>query len=322
MQVLRSENPITVSGLSLGQRLSYAATLLGWFDAWRSLGYLILPVVVMFTGAVPIRTDPTTFIVAFGVTFTMQQLALRALSRGCHRPVLSVLFEFVRMAPNLIATLTLLTRGSAVFRVTPKGRTAEGRRTVPVPLPLTAVLFVSFLGLAWYALTLLGATPVRYEIPWAVHAAVGWTVLNVALVWLAIRRVRSPRYAAERRSSVRFATNLTGRLDGFDIRVRDLSLTGARIEVPSAVSIAPDARLFVDVGAGDAIELAASVRSTWTDDAGTSYAGIEFAEGQFLPRARLARALFGHAAGDGQAAPAAPVPLGRSLPELGVTSAA
>ena len=62
MQVLRIENPLVVPGLSIRQRLAYAATLLGWFDAWRSLGYLLLPVVVLLTGAVPIRAEPWTFI--------------------------------------------------------------------------------------------------------------------------------------------------------------------------------------------------------------------------------------------------------------------
>ena len=66
MQVLRSENPMFVRGLSITQRLSYAATLLGWFDAWRSLGYLLLPIVVIATGAVPIAADPLTFALAFG----------------------------------------------------------------------------------------------------------------------------------------------------------------------------------------------------------------------------------------------------------------
>jgi len=292
MQVLRSENPLLVPGLSATQRLAYAATLLGWFDAWRSLGYLVLPVVVMLTGVVPIRTDPTTFLVAFTATFALQQVALRALSRGCHRPVLSILFEFVRMAPNLLATLTLLRPGPAVFKVTPKGRTADGRNAVQVPRPLTIVLLLSFLGMAWYALTLLGATSVRYDVPWAVHAAFGWSILNVALVWLAIRRVRSPRYAAERRSSVRFATDLGGRLDGLDVRVLDLSLTGARVALSGTVANGPNSRLVVDLPGDGAVALQATVRATWTDSAGRSIAGLEFEDGQFLERAELARALF------------------------------
>ncbi len=324
MQVLRSENPLFASGLSLGQRLAYAATLLGWFDAWRSLGYLLLPLVVLFTGAVPIAADPTTFVVAFIATFLLQQIALRGLSRGLHRPVLSILFEFVRLAPNLAATLSLFSRRPATFRVTPKGRTADGRRPVPVPAVLTAILFASFLGLAFYALTLLGATPVRYEVPWAVHAAFGWSALNVALVWLAIRRVRSPRYAAERRASVRFVADLEGALDGLPVRIRDLSLTGAKIELPDDARVAPHGSLTVDLP-GEPVELASSVRTMWT--AGTrTYAGIEFDPEQYLARARLAQALFGHpAAPSGVAdirAPRDVAAVGAGDAPLGVTSAA
>lgn len=116
MQVLRAENPLTVPGLTLGQRLAYASTLLGWFEAWRSLGYLLLPVAVLFSGAVPIRAHPLTFALAFGVTFTLQQAALRLLSRGYHRPVLSGVFELVRMTPNILATLALAWPGRRASR--------------------------------------------------------------------------------------------------------------------------------------------------------------------------------------------------------------
>ena len=53
MQVLRVDNPLTTPGLTLGQRLTYAKTLAGWFDAWRTLLYLLLPPLVLLTGAMP-----------------------------------------------------------------------------------------------------------------------------------------------------------------------------------------------------------------------------------------------------------------------------
>lgn len=292
MQVLRTENPMFVSGLSLPQRLSYAATLLGWFDAWRSLGYLLLPIAVIATGAVPIRAEPLTFGVAFGTTFVMGQLALRVLSRGAHRPVLSILFEFVRMTPNILATLSLLTRRGATFRVTPKGRTAGGRRPTHVPRPLSVVLGLSVVAAAWYALTLMGATPTVYSVPWAVHAATAWMLVNVALVWLAIRRIRASRFASERRASVRFETDLPARVDGIEAWVRDLSLTGARLEVPAVDAIAQGARLQVDTRDAGVLELAGSVRSSWTDPTGRLMVGFEFDAGQYDVRARLALSLF------------------------------
>jgi cellulose synthase/poly-beta-1,6-N-acetylglucosamine synthase-like glycosyltransferase len=292
MQVLRKENPMVVPGLTLAQRLSYAATLLGWFDAWRSLGYLILPIAVLTTGAVPIKADPLIFALAFGANFVLGQIALRALSRGCHRPILSVLFEFVRMTPNLLATMTLVTNRRAAFRVTPKGRTAEGRHPTHVPRPLTALLGISVLGGAWYALTLLGVTPTVYAIPWAAHAAAFWMLVNVAILWLAVRRIRADRYAPERRSSVRFETDLAGRVDGIEAWLRDLSLTGARLEVPVDAAIAPSTTLLIDTPGGPPLTIAGAVRARWTEADGTTMVGFEFAEGKVQERARLALALF------------------------------
>jgi cellulose synthase/poly-beta-1,6-N-acetylglucosamine synthase-like glycosyltransferase len=51
MQILRLEHPLTRRGLSLPQRLAYATTILGWFDAWRTLAYVLLPLAVIFSGA-------------------------------------------------------------------------------------------------------------------------------------------------------------------------------------------------------------------------------------------------------------------------------
>ena len=295
MQVLRKENPLVVSGLSLGQRLSYAATLLGWFDAWRSLGYLILPMIVVATGAVPIKADALTFAIVFGTMFVLSQLSMRVLARGYSRPILSLLFEFVRMTPNLLATTTLLTNRGATFKVTPKGRTSVGRAPNHAPRLLVAMIGLSVAAAAWYALTLLGLTPVHYSVPWAVHASFVWMLLNVGLLWLSIRRVRAPRYAAERRSSVRFGTDLRGLLDGVESTIRDVSLTGARIELPAGTVITGRGRLVVDVPGGAPLAFSGATRSTWAGPGGGTLVGFEFDDGQNAARAHLALALFGAA---------------------------
>lgn len=304
MQVLRKENPLFVSGLTLRQRLAYATTLLGWFDAWRSLGYLLLPIVVLVTGAVPIRADATTFAVFFGTTFVLQQLALRALSRGCHRPVLSVLFELVRMTPNLLATLTLVTRRRVAFAVTPKGRIgdADGRRPPSEPRLLRLLAVLSIGAGAWFALTLAGFTPTVYGVPWAAYATFGWLCVNVLLLVGAIRRVRSLRYAGERRASVRFDTTLSGTIDDVGCAILDLSLTGARIAVHERIELAqavePGAagerrRLVIHIAEAPApVELDAVVRSRGARVDQVRVLGLEFLPDQNLARASLALALF------------------------------
>jgi cellulose synthase (UDP-forming) len=289
MQVLRVENPLVVPGLSIPQRLAYAATLLGWFDAWRSLGYLLLPVVVLLTGAVPIRAEPVAFICFFGMTFLLGQLAMRALSRGWHRSMLSVVFELVRMTPNIAATLTLLRPGRIGFRVTPKGRTGDSRRPAPEPLLLRVTAVLSVVGLAWFALTLIGRTPTRYDVPWAAYATAGWLVLNTVLLVAAIGRVRALRFAGERRASHRFETVLQGRIDGAPCEIHDLSLTGARIELAAMPDL--DAHLLsVPIDGGEVV-LKTVARSGRRSGAKT-IVGLEFLPDQDVARAQLALALF------------------------------
>ncbi|HET7702612.1 MAG TPA: cellulose synthase catalytic subunit [Candidatus Limnocylindrales bacterium] len=290
MQVLRSENPMLVSGLSIAQRLSYAATLLGWFDAWRSLGYLLLPIIVLLTGAVPIKADALTFTLFFGFTFLLQQLSLRVLSRGCHRPFLSIVFEFVRMTPNLLATLTLVTRRKVAFAVTPKGRTGDARRPAHEPRVLRYLALLSLFAAAWFALTLLGSTFTHYEVPWAAYASFGWLVLNVFLIVSAIGRVRDLRYAGERRASVRFETAFSGSFDGAVCQILDLSLTGARVAVRSISEL--DSHHLVVLVDGDEVALESVVRSQRVDSGGRTVLGLEFLPGQNLARAALALALF------------------------------
>ena len=146
MQVLQIENPLTARGLTLGQRLGYAATLLGWFDAWRTLGFLALPPLVLISGSIPIIADGLTFAIAFGVTYGLQQAALYLLGRGAYRPILSIVFDLVRMSPNFLATLSLFTSRKPRFRVTPKGRMAASRGRIEAPIMLRAALAASFVG--------------------------------------------------------------------------------------------------------------------------------------------------------------------------------
>jgi hypothetical protein len=108
MQVLRRENPLTSSGLTIGQRLAFATTLFGWFDSWRTLTYILIPLAVVATGAVPIDAPGEVFVPIFLATLAIQSIAMRALSRGQYPPILSILFEFIRMPAVLPATLAVL----------------------------------------------------------------------------------------------------------------------------------------------------------------------------------------------------------------------
>jgi cellulose synthase (UDP-forming) len=304
MQVLRTDNPLTAKGLSLAQRLAYAFTLLGWFDAWRSLGYLLLPAAVLFTGAVPIRAPLAAFAVAFGVTFTLQQLALWLLGRGWQRPWLAILFDVVRLPSNLSATLGLLGRRGGGFQVTPKGRTGEQRRRAPVPWILWAVAAVSLLAAAWFGATVNERTPLRYGVPAAAYAAAAWLVFNLAVVLAAIVRIRGVRFGAERRASVRFEVVLRAELDGVPCVATDLSLTGARVSAPTLPATVSTLALRMPE---QDVNLRCVERARFDDPDGGQTVGLEFLPDQWPAIGNLTHLLFN--AGVGLEVRPEPVPV-------------
>ena len=299
MQVLRTENPLFVSGLRPTQRLAYAATLLGWFDAWRSLGYVLLPMAVLITGAIPIRVDPLIFIPAFAATFLLQQWALRVLSRGHHRIVLSIIFDLIRMTPNLLATLSLLRSRKGGFQVTPKGRQeSDGARVNPPPL-LVTLTALSLLAAAWFVLTMIGRTPTSYvDLPFA-YAAVFWLALNLALIMVASGRISSARYGPDRRAAVRFDAGVPGTLDGMPCKVHEISLTGAQVAIaPRGKEGRLDAKrhdLTIEV-LGQELSFGVLVHRQQIAAAGGRRVGLEFLQGQWQLQATLALALLNHQA--------------------------
>jgi cellulose synthase (UDP-forming) len=294
MQVLKSaDNPLITPGLRFTQRVAYAATLVGWFDAWRTLGYLLLPPAVLLTGAVPIRANALTFLGFFSVTFVVQRAALRRLARGRAPHMLAAVFDVVRMNANIGATLTLFSRRSSGFVVTPKGRVGGDRRRQMPPLLLLFVAAVSLVAVVWFGLTMLGLTPLHYGVNWAAYGACGWLVVNSGLVAAAVRRIRDERFAGERRASVRFDVEVDGDLGGVPCTVDDLSLTGARVLVPGILAgeFEPGSAQDLLVGMPDPVRLRVVVRSRRETFGGVTV-GVQFAADQAGPRAALALGLF------------------------------
>jgi cellulose synthase (UDP-forming) len=293
MQVLRADNPLTTAGLTVPQRLAYAFTLLGWFEAWRSLGYLLVPVGVLLTGAVPIHAPLGTF-------------ALWLLGRGWQRPWLAILFDLVRLPSNLAATMTLFGRRSVGFQVTPKGRTGGRPRRTPAPRILSAVVSVSGLAAVWFVATIAGRTPLHYGVRAAAFVAAGWLAFNLAMVAAAIARIRAIRYGAERRASVRFPVSLPAQLDGATCTATDLSLTGARVSAPSPLPAEPSTLLLEAPGRAVALHCAVRARIDHSD--GSQTVAVEFQPGQWPAIGVLTHLLFN--AGVGLEVVPEPVPLG------------
>jgi cellulose synthase (UDP-forming) len=289
MQVLRRERILTGPGLTLAQRIGYMTTLWGWFDAWRSLGYLLLPVAVIATGGVPISAPLSTFGPLFVATLAVQFVAMRLLARGHYPPVLSIMFEFLRMPAVLVGTLALVGVGGRTFRVTPKGALATGRSRTPVPRLTIALLIVSAAAAAWFGLTLAGLTPFTYAEPAVAEGAFLFLGVNAAFLAGGALRIRALEFAPEQRSGVRLPVTLRGTVDGAVCTVDDLSLSGAGVTLPAGAPVSGHVELVVLLP-DHTVTLQAAVRRRRETGGGVEL-GLEFDPAQVVDIADLALAL-------------------------------
>jgi cellulose synthase (UDP-forming) len=294
MQTLRIERPITDRALTGEQRLSYAVTLLAWFDAVRVLGLILLPAVVLLTGLAPISAPLTTFLVFFTLTFVLQQWAMVRLGRGHLRPIASTIFDLVRLQATLGALFTAFTGREVNFSVTPKGRTSHQVRRIRLPRLLIAISVLYVLALSFYAATLAGLTGQEYATPGVAHGAAFWLVVGGLLLWRSIDRVRELDFAPERRASHRHTVHAPARLTGERGVVTDLSLTGARVDVGTELPWLKHGEPLLLTVADDETEheLTGNVAGIDRHPDGRSTVRLAFHGGQYEPLARLTAGLF------------------------------
>ena len=117
-----------------------------------------------------------------------------------------------------------------------------------------------------------------------------WLAFNLALLVAAIGRIRAVRYGGERRASVRFAVSLPARLDGAPCVAEDLSLTGARLTLPTPLPGEPSS--LVLEAPGRAVALRCPVRARFDRPDGSQAVGAEFAVGQWPAIGTLTHLLF------------------------------
>lgn len=289
MQVLRANNPTTESSFTWHQRLSYASTLFGWFDAWRTLGLIVLPMATLLTGGLAAAAPATTFLTLFGLFWLVQHVGTQVLARGRAPLWPARLFELIRLPASLKATTALVGARPRPFTVADRGRTGARRRRMPIPRLLVILLAGCGVSALWYVGSLTGRTPVSYPVPWVAHASAIWLAYNAAFLGAALHRIRSPKFATERRAAARFPASGRILVDDVAAQVRNLSLTGGQLT--TTVDLQPGSKVRLDLDPMMSGPVEAWVRSSHPVEQGHRI-GVEFSTLTTGQRARLARGLF------------------------------
>ncbi len=110
-------------------------------------------------------------------------------------------------------------------------------------------------------------------------------------MWVAAQRVRSLRFAAERRSAVRFAVDMPGTVDGATASVQDVSVGGALLATNEPL-VERETHLVSFELPGGTTSLWARIRSSRRAASGEHHYALEFEPGQYPAKGALARTVF------------------------------
>ncbi|MEZ5340299.1 MAG: glycosyltransferase family 2 protein [Acidimicrobiales bacterium] len=286
MQILRSsENPLIAKGLTRSQRLAHMTSLLGWFEGARTMGYLLLAVVVAITNIEPVQNSLVTFIVFHLVVVGVSQLAMHRLGQGRHRFFPSLLFDYLRLPATITALSQLAANGRLAFQVTPKGRASDkvqAERLIP-PAPSSLLVLLALTQLVWLLFLLrgLGVVPGTNEPQSTISAIV--LLVNSVILALALKRIRMGHFGDERRRARRFSRELTVLINGKTFRLKRPSTSGGFIEGRPTIG-----RQRIDVLTREGTVAV----DCWVADHDGEGSTVEFVPGQWATRGQLARTMY------------------------------
>jgi len=131
LQVMLRENPLTLAGLSRGQRLMYFATMWSYLSGFAAIAFLVAPILYLTLGALPVKAYGLTFLIIFTPYFVLNQVFFFVVGYGVrtwrgHQYSLALFPIWIRASVTAAANVWF---GRELgFVVTPKTRGTGGRR--------------------------------------------------------------------------------------------------------------------------------------------------------------------------------------------------
>jgi cellulose synthase/poly-beta-1,6-N-acetylglucosamine synthase-like glycosyltransferase len=279
LQMLRLDTPLFKRGLTWRQRIEYSASCLHFLEGPQRLIGLLVPGVVLATGAVPIDANPALYLAVFLPQLILIPTASKALTRGHYRVLEGERYSVVRIEAYLRAMAALPRGRGGGFKVTPKGARAGGSpvaRALRVPIAV-GVFTVAAIGYQTAAQIL--------DLPGRLSAGAStfttlWALVNVALITYVVLWARGVHH---RRRSHRFpvAVHAAYAADGDELaslagRLADLSRHGARLWVGEERTVGEALRLVLLLDEGP-MEVSGRVATITPDRAGDGWMlGVDF----------------------------------------------
>ncbi len=120
MRVWRLEGLFFSKGLTIAQKINYAASILTYFDGWQKGFFYFAPMIVLCTGLLPIYASATELAFHAIPYFALNFLLASELARGYGNTVFIEQYNMARYFAFAYATLFAIIPGELKFKVTNK----------------------------------------------------------------------------------------------------------------------------------------------------------------------------------------------------------
>lgn len=172
IDMILRHNPLFLRGLSLGQRIQYAASSSFYLSGLVVAMNALLPIIFLFTGQAPFLVSTMTLAAVFLPYIFLTVYAIQ-ISSGFSFTFRAVSFSVSSFWIYLTAFVSALLGIRAAFIVTPKKKVFGN--SIRYAIPHLTYLVLATIG--------LGIALIREGLSAAVIANLAWVVLTVALFW-------------------------------------------------------------------------------------------------------------------------------------------
>lgn len=198
LQVMLRENPLTVRGLRVGQRLMYFATMWSYLSGFAAVVYLAAPIIFLCFGVLPVTAWSAEFFARFVPFFLASQLLFVVAARGVRTwrgQQYSLALFPVWIRATVTAAANVWWGRPLGFAVTPKVRgvtTGAWRLVLPQLVAMVLLVVAAVVGVARAGLGLA---------PWAGTAVnLLWVGYDLAVLSVVVTGLRYRGFAGEGRS--------------------------------------------------------------------------------------------------------------------------
>jgi cellulose synthase (UDP-forming) len=292
VQILLLKNPLRRAGLTVWQKICYLTSCLYWLFPFARLVFLLAPLLFLLFG-LHIYNASVAEIFAYTIPHYWATLRMSSFQYGKVRwPFASTLYELLQSMFSLRAIWQVMrSPRSPTFAVTPKGERLAEDFVSPLAQPFYIVFLMLLVGVAAGAYRFV-AFPAEQQMVLIVGF---WHALNLLVMVAALGVIAELR---QRRSVPRVKVNLPARvvMNGrhYFCRVRDVSMGGARLELPRLpVEAHPIAHGLLEVPGLAGGELIEFHVSTCDDTTNGGRMGVSFARDSLKQRARIVRLVHG-----------------------------